>query len=208
MKKIPLILVCLCLIASPVFAFGPAIQAVVGASSTPAGCTTGAESCAASTTSSYGCLQSSAQVYLASKFVAEATETVCSAVLRMKRSTDTDPTHSYNVYIYSNSCTTCDRSDDNVGSVVGTGSTNSITYAANLTTTEADVTFTGISASITSGEVYWVVLKGTGTVDSTNYGLWGCSTGCTTKDFRRDADGAGAWGSVSATYGGKYTLYK
>jgi hypothetical protein len=36
MKKIPLILVCLCLIASPVFAFSSAIQAVIGASSAPA----------------------------------------------------------------------------------------------------------------------------------------------------------------------------
>ena len=38
MKKIPLILVCLCLFASPVYALSAAIQAVVGASSAPAGC--------------------------------------------------------------------------------------------------------------------------------------------------------------------------
>jgi len=43
MKKIPLILVYLCLMTSPVFAFSSAIQAVIGASSAPSGFCAGTE---------------------------------------------------------------------------------------------------------------------------------------------------------------------
>lgn len=97
--------------------------------------------------------------YVGWQFTAGSNYTLCMTRLRLKKTGS--PTFTVKAYIYTNSAGA-------PGTQVGTES--AAFSVSTLTTTEADADFTGMSAALTSGTVYWIVLVATGAPnDFTNF---------------------------------------
>lgn len=100
--------------------------------------------------------------YIGTHFVAGTTYTVCSAVVRGGKA-GTGGSMNISAEIWSDS-------SGLPGTIVGTASATIL--GSSFPSSEADVTFTGMSASITSGTTYWLVCHADATSDNTNYPLW------------------------------------
>ena len=145
-----------------------------------------------STSDVLNCADTTSDKYWAQKFTAGSTYTLCQITLRLKRGYGS-PTYTYYASIYSDSSGT-------PGSMIG--SEKSISGSV-VTSSEADVAFTGYSTSIVNGTVYWVVLR-TANVDVNNYVEW-CGAGSGTTKYSSNAS---SWTSSGAdNKGGKFTLY-
>ena len=87
---------------------------------------------------------------------------------------------------------------------IGTAST--AVLASAFPATEADQAFVSISAAITSGTKYWVVLHAAVTSDNTNYPLWYFTGTFSTTGDLASANGT-SWGAVNNRTL-KFTLYQ
>ena len=183
-----------------------AVIAAKNAGGAPA-CETNSDACSEASVGSNPMASDGGNYYWATKFQASESTTICAAILYLEKVGAADPTHSYVVSVRLNTCSTCDRSDDNVGAITGTASTNTLTWN-DLTAAETAETFTGMSASITSGEFYWISIATTGTADASNYGQWHKTESCTVEDVHKDGDGAGTWGSESSGSSSRFQLLK
>jgi len=188
------------------------LRAVIAAKNAPAeggppACETNSDACSEASVGSNPMASDGGNYYWATKFQASESTTICAAILYLEKVGAADPTHSYVVSVRLNTCSTCDRSDDNVGAITGTASTNTLTWN-DLTAAETAETFTGMSASITSGEFYWISIATTGTADASNYGQWHKTESCTVEDVHKDGDGAGTWGSESGGSSSRFQLLK
>lgn len=99
--------------------------------------------------------------YAAQRFTAGASTTICKAVLRLARNTGITGTLTVGIWSHNSA---------------GNGTPNTLISSSTLdistlATTEGDATITGLSAAVTSGTVYWVVID-----DPTNGGNFGGGT--------------------------------
>lgn len=136
---------------------------------------------------------------LAQEFTASATGTVCKATLRLKKDGDTGNNPTLQACIYSDS-------NDTPNAVVGTCSTN--TFNVNtLTTSYADVDFTGMSANISSGTKYHITLFSSAQC-TTDLMRWaGADSGCGTGSmYFSYADGTPTWTKQSSVANFEFSL--
>lgn len=159
-----------------------------------AGCSTITDSATAATSATMGLGYNAGTTYNAQSFVAGSSYTLCAVdVYLTKVST---PTYTLNAYIYSNVSSL-------PGSLVGTGSSN--VSASTVAASEGAIKFSDMSASLTSGTTYWIVLKATGSPNNgTTYITTAYSTGGLT--VQRSTDGT-AWTLVDTAVS-KYRTYK
>lgn len=129
-------------------------------------------------------------VCLACKFVAGATYTCTKIGLNLSKTGA--PNTNMTAAIYS---TSSDLPNAQVGTASGTVSTTTVTGS------ETEIAFTGVSASLTSGTTYWVVLTEAGNTGASDYITWNyvtqnltghnithattCPPTSTASDFRR-----------------------
>lgn len=158
------------------------------------GCTTGRDSNMVATSSSI--LSDDGNIYMAQKFTAGASTTICAAMLRMSEAGTA--TGNMTVAIYSDNAnqpgTVIDASD-NVG-------------ATTPGATEGDVNFTsGLSAAVTSGTAYWVVLNHPDGVTFDGNGVrWFYST-TAGSDRSMVSDNGTTWSEVSPNNPFKFQLF-
>lgn len=133
---------------------------------------------------------------IACKFTAGGTYTITKADISA---------HKVASPVYDVKCAIYTDSSSVPGSLVGTASGN--VNASTFSTSEATVTFTGMSASLTSGTPYWVLLYAvSGGNDFTNYTVWdSIGTGATGSYIAPSQ--AGSWSAFQAPSAGKMVLY-
>ena len=140
------------------------------------------------------------QKYLATKFVADSSYTVCNVDLWMSTINDlSSDVRTIQVAIF-----TDDAGEP--GTQIGTASDlkdlKDVTGGASTL-----YNFTGVEALVESGQTYWVVLITSAAGSATTTFFWnGTNTGVT-EVVMKDADGVGPWIALGTTYSGKYTLY-
>jgi len=160
------------------------------------GCTTTADTLSGTTVGTVDCGGSK---YIATSFVAGSSYSVCKAVVRLKTASGTGSSYTLQCAIYSNNGGTTFPS-----ALVGTASA---TINANtVTSSEADFTFTGMSASLTSGVTYWIVIISSSEFNTTP-ASWAYVSSAGTHAISASSDGS-AWSEVSAFEHCKYTLYQ
>ncbi len=133
--------------------------------------------------------------YVASPFTAGSSYTLTQVVLRMAKLGS--PTFTMTTTIYTDSANA-------PGTVVGIGS-GSIA-ASSLGTTEADVTFTGLNASITLGTKYWIAVGASATQDASNDVLW-YSFGAAATDITTSSSNGSAWSPYDTFAKAKLTTF-
>jgi hypothetical protein len=135
-----------------------------------------------------------------SDFTAAATTTICAADLIMEKD-GTPPASNLTVAIYSATGTPGDP-----GTQQGTAS--DAVSIATLSLTPATVSFVNMSASITSGTRYFVVLKFSARGTAGNVGVWRTwdPTDATHEIAYSDTGGA-SWGGELGDNWGKFQLY-
>lgn len=135
-----------------------------------------------------------AETYTAGQFTAGSTYTICAVTLRIRKVGT--PTFTLNAYIYTNNA-------GNPGTLVGTGSDNF--SISSLSTSDGPAAFTGLSASLTSGTVYWIVVKATSAPnDFTNYGYVSGANGSNT--FKHSSNGT-SWTNGAASIAIRFISY-
>lgn len=136
----------------------------------------------------------SGTTYVGGQFTAGSSYTLCAVTLRLRKVGT--PTFTLNAKIYTNNA-------GSPGTLVGTGSNNF--SISSLTTSDGDASFTGLSASLTSGTVYWIVIQSTGSPnDFSNYGIVSGAFGATT--FRQSANGT-TWSNGAGSIAIRFTSY-
>jgi hypothetical protein len=125
------------------------------------------------------------KLYIAAKFTAGATETICRVDVPIYKFGS--PTFNITAGIYSH-----DSMNDSPNALIGTQS--GTVSATTLGTSDPGtlVQFTGLSASLTSGTVYWVALWCSAEGDDSNQVHWSYG-GASDSRFSLDGDGAGVW---------------
>jgi len=126
-------------------------------------CATPADACTGQDDSWIDIAAASARVWNSSLFVADATDTICSLTARLSE-TGTFP----------NNLIACIYTDDGVNDFPSTEvscSTNTV-GTAEIPASVGDVSFTGLSAAVTSGTKYHVVIHSTGAADAANFVSW------------------------------------
>jgi hypothetical protein len=201
MKKLLLILI-LVLMASPVYAFTSAIQGVVTSGGASGACTCG--------TASNSCTddpvdpQSMAFCYyadrigLSQQFTSASSQTVCKASLRMKRDGTVSNNPTLQVCIYTDS-------SNEPGTQVGTCSTNTLNVN-DLTTSFADVEFTGLSATLSASTNYHITLIGSAqcTGDVVRWGM--ADSGCSVDSLYYGFWSGTEWTAQTQSFTFEYTL--
>lgn len=136
--------------------------------------------------------------YAAQRFTAGASVTICKAVLRLARNAGETGTLTVGIWSHNSA---------------GSGTPNALISSgtidiATLGTSEGDATITGLSAALTSGTIYWVVID-----DPTNGGgfdggtLWYWeASGAVTNNMVVSSDGA-AWSELNNNTRFKFILY-
>lgn len=173
--------------------FIPAVQAGGGGGG---GCTTTADTYTGTTVSTSDCGGSK---YVATTFLAGSSYTVCKAIVRMKTASGTGSSYTMTCAIYSNNGGTTYPS-----AIVGTGS--GTINANTVNAVEADITFTGMSAALSSGTRYWVVVISASEFNSTPAG-WAAMSQTQTHGVVVSSDGS-AWSDVDDFSVQKFTLYQ
>lgn len=157
----------------------------------------------------YPISNNSTSAYIASMFLSTATKTVCGADVYLQENGDLSGSSiTMTVAIYSNSCSTCDRTDDSPGSIVTADSeSDSLAWSSvddgGVTTAYS---FTGMSAEITSSTLYWIVFEASN-YDNTNYPLASGSNAAVTEEIMDSSDGS-SWDLSSATRSVRFVLYE
>jgi hypothetical protein len=184
----------------------------------PAACTTVAETSFGTWDNHGVCTVDSVNTWqkIATKFTASASYTVCSAELYLFSFSKAYPTnyyHSFRVAVYSHNA-----GANEPNALVGTAS--DYVPALNIASTNSDgalswsntpsTSFTGLSASLTSGTTYWLVLEPNVTLASTNFPVLWKATGANwnsgliaTKGFK-----AASWSDPQLTQVGMFRLYQ
>lgn len=129
-----------------------------GRASTSGGCSTLADSVTGTSAGNESLGSFSSSTYKGGNFTAASSYTLCSVTLRLAKVSS--PTQTAYAAIYTDNSGV-------PGTLVGTQSANS--SMSGWSASEGDVTFTGMSAAITSGSVYWIILRASA-ADSSNYG--------------------------------------
>lgn len=158
------------------------------------GCSTGRNSNMVATSSSI--LSDDGNLYMAQKFTASATTTICAAMLRLSEAGTA--TGTMTVAIYSDNA-------NQPGTLIDESDTVSATSPAG---TEGDVNFTsGLSASVTSATAYWVVFKHLDSPTFDGNGVrWFYSTTAGSDRSMVSANGS-TWSEVSPNNPFKYQLF-
>lgn len=139
--------------------------------------------------------------WVASKFVAEDTVTICE--LKVQIFKNGSPTGTVTACIYSH-----DAGNDEPQSLVGTCSDARDADDMGLNYLSGWRTFAGLSAGITNGTTYWVLWH-TSAIDSSNYLRLGSSTSGTTERVEGSGDGTDdSWSNLSSTVTIRYLLRK
>ena len=124
-------------------------------------CTGTGDSCTGDDDGSYGVGNDSTTKWTGSQFIADATATLCSLTLQMSENGT-----------YAGEVTACIFSDDGAAKPsTSLGCATSKPGAADIPASVGDVTFTGLSAAVTLGTTYHVVIWSS-TVDASNYVKW------------------------------------
>jgi hypothetical protein len=160
------------------------------------GCTTTADLFTGGTVGTVDC---GGLKYIATTFVAASSYTVCKATIRMKTASGTGSSYNMQAAIYSNNGGTTFPN-----ALVGTASGN--INANTVNATEADITFTGMSASITSGTTYWLVIISASEFNGTA-AAWAYASSAGTHAISSSSNGT-AWSEVSAFEHCKFTLFQ
>jgi len=147
-------------------------------------CSTARDSDAPATTGSQTWASTSPSAYIAARFTAAATATICridTAIYKLGT-----PSMDLFAFIYT------DQAGPSPNVIVG--SESSALSATTLGTTDPGtlVSFTGLSASITASTVYWVCMRVSAIGDVSNNIIWS-NGGAADSNFSMDADGAGTW---------------
>ena len=139
--------------------------------------------------------------YVASRVIADATTgTVCRICPSLNKVQS--PTMDFSVKLYSNTCTTCDRSDDEPNAVLDDyGSMN----AANIAGTFGDCFSLG-SVALAEGTVFHVVIINNSAANPTNYFRWVRDNTCTSEQFSISSDGS-TWSVNGSGKCGTVKLY-
>lgn len=138
--------------------------------------------------------------YHATQFQASNTYTVCSVDVYLQASGS--PTMNVTASIWR---------DDGLGGTLDNpltqiGDASTPVSMSGLAASETKVTFTGISATVTNGTLYWLVLHADATSGS-DYILWHYDSSGAVEDIERDADGAGDWTGTSSFNTQRYSIY-
>jgi len=136
-------------------------------------------------------------MFIATKFVATGTYTVCAADLML--SAVGSPTQSLTAAIYSH-----DAAEDDPDAIIVKAS--SPVDASTISGENQTVKFENISADITDGSTNWVVLT-VDSYDASNYVDWEWWSSSPIERAVRDDDGVGTWGSLSTSRAMMYKLY-
>lgn len=151
----------------------------------------------------------SSNTWMGTGFVADATYTVCSITLILAEVGDlSGSSDTLTACIYTNSCSTCDRTDDEPGTLVG-----SCSNAVNMSTVDdggvaTEYSFPNVSASVTSSNIYWVVPYASG-INITNYPSWLSDNTLVVEpeSIWKSADGS-TWSLHNGTRSGSFKLYE
>ncbi len=160
------------------------------------GCTTSADVLNGTNNQSVPLGSGSGTTYGAFSFTAGSSYTLCAVQIPLKK-TGT-PSYTLAAYVYSDS-------SNAPSSLIGTGSASINT--STLTTSYTNITFTGLSAALTSSTQYWIVIVSTSAPnDSTNFANWGSTGSLCTPYFAISTSGS-AWASGGACITGILTTY-
>lgn len=106
----------------------------------------------------------------AQKFQASESYTLCKTDVVLRKVGT--PNFNFYIQIFSNSCSTCDRSDDTPGSIIG-GTESDAISSSTFTESFATYLFINSSFALTSGDWYWVVVMSKDSYgDNDNYVVW------------------------------------
>jgi len=133
----------------------------------------------------------------ASKFAASKNMTVCKIEVNLKKVGS--PTHNITVHIYGSTGTEPDEAN-----VIDSSDT---VAASTLSTSYGYISFTGLSAGLTSGTEYWLVIQNAGG-DGSNYVAGETDTGCDYEEGTLYSSNGTTWGNSDSDRGFKYRLYE
>ena len=204
MKRLLLNLLCL-LFAYPCFAAEP-IQLArmspwVAGSVTVSGscsCTATGKSCTGADPFAIAMCYYADRRSLAQEFTASSSGTICKASLRLKKSGDTGNNPTLQVCIYS------DESDV-PNAIIGTCSTN-IVNVNSLTTSYADVEFTGIEAAVVNSSKYHIAVASSAQCTNELVSWAVADSGCEVNTmYHSFGDSTPSWSKVSNVYNFEFT---
>lgn len=170
------------------FAFGPSGGA----------CDVAQDSVTGSTVGSASLAQFGNERYMAQKFTAGNSYTLCGADFQL--SAVGSPTGTLTATVYSH-----DSGNDSPNVQIGAAS--GTVDASTIGGSEETVSFSGMSSSLTASTIYWaVVFKST--TNNGNHLLWHFEEGgAGGNSIMKDGDGAGIWASDNATKSGKFQFF-
>lgn len=159
-------------------------------------CDTLAESCTSGSGSGYSLGNISTRKYLSTRFTTSASRSICKIACSLQ--SVGSPTFSVNAYIYTDN-------NGEPGSVVGTGS--SAVSASSIPTSFSDVEFSNVSATLSSGTVYWVVLVCSSVGDTENKLRWQYGDCFDAEEINSSSDGS-TWDTTSTSVSLLFKLYE
>ncbi len=137
--------------------------------------------------------------WIATKFVASETATICQIEFWMQVNTGS-PAQNPTARIYSH-----DSGNDEPDVIIGTAS-DTLDLTGMGTGYQ---TFVNVSASIVASTTYWLMIEAEGEFDGSHYASITYETSInSTHGVMRDDDGLGTWAEVSATGQIKFRIYK
>jgi hypothetical protein len=189
MKRLFIIL-CILFFAVPCLAN----QIIIGKKKSAA-CSTSAQSCTTANNSADAGMGT--YHWKASKFAASGDMTVCKIEVNLKKVGS--PTHNITVHIYGSTGT-----EPNEADIID----SSDAVAANtLSTNYGYIPFTGLSAGLTSGTEYWLVIQNAAG-DGSNYVAGQIDTGCDLEEGTLYSSNGTTWGNSDSDRGFKYKFYE
>lgn len=138
--------------------------------------------------------------WVAGDFTAGSSYTLCRVDVNMSR-TANPASPDWNI----TACIYTDNGSFNPTTEVSCSTNTHAESTLSVSTTYTYMSFTGLSAAITSGTVYHIVLKGSG-VDGTNYPYIGLSSTNGAGHYAKsDGDGTGAWATLKTD---RYIMFR
>lgn len=163
----------------------------------PSQCLTSTDS---KTGTTAGTVELGGSAYNATPFVAGSSYPLCKVVLRMLKTGS--PTYTMTCGIYSHDA------GNNAPNVL-LGQVSTAVAAGSLSTSEADVTFSGMSANISSGTTYWIVVFCSLEFQSPNVARWAnVSESLAHGEMSSSTGSPGSWTEVDAFSRYKWTTYQ
>lgn len=159
-------------------------------------CSTAKDSVTGTTADQVAIGNFSSHTYIATKFVAGSSYTVCKATIPFFNTLS--PTGSITMYIYSDS-------PGAPGTQIGTGS-GAVLESSFPGTEGTAIAFTGMSAAVVSGTTYWLVAALTGDGNGSAYANWPEATS-SSGTIDNSSDGISWNGLSSFSNAPKFTLF-